>query len=140
MHLVCPACRAVNRVPDDRLGQQPKCGRCGRAVLDPHPVPLSTADFDVFIGRNELPVVVDFWAAWCGPCRMMAPVFEQVAQQLSTRVRFAKVDTEAEPALAQRYAIRSIPSLLLFRNGAEVDRVAGALDARALAGWLQRPR
>jgi thioredoxin 2 len=109
-------------------------------VLDPHPVSLSTADFDVFIGSNELPVVVDFWADWCGPCRMMAPIFEQVAQQLSTRVRFAKVDTEAEPALAQRYAIRSIPSLLLFRNGAEVDRIAGALDARALAGWLKRPR
>jgi len=140
MHLVCPACRAVNRVPDDRLGEQPKCGRCGSAVLDPHPVSLSTADFDVFIGSNELPVVVDFWADWCGPCRMMAPIFEQVAQQLSTRVRFAKVDTEAEPALAQRYAIRSIPSLLLFRNGAEVDRIAGALDARALAGWLKRPR
>jgi thioredoxin 2 len=140
MHLVCPACLTVNRVPDDRLGQQPKCGRCGNAVLDPRPVALSTADFDVFIGRNELPVVVDFWAAWCGPCRMMAPVFEQVAGQFATRTRFAKVDTEAQPALAQRFGIRSIPSLLLFRNGAEVDRVAGALDAGGLTAWLQRPR
>ena len=140
MHLVCPACLTVNRVPDDRLGRQPKCGRCGNAVLDPRPVALSTADFDVFIGRNELPVVVDFWAAWCGPCRMMAPVFEQVAGQFATRTRFAKVDTEAQPALAQRFGIRSIPSLLLFRNGAEVDRVAGALDAAGLTAWLQRPR
>ena len=140
MHLVCPACFAVNRIPDDRLGQHPKCGRCGSAVLDPRPVALSTADFDVFVGRNELPVVVDFWAAWCGPCRMMAPVFEQVAGQFATRTRFGKVDTEAQPALAQRFGIRSIPSLLLFRNGAEVDRVAGALDARGLTAWLQRPR
>jgi thioredoxin 2 len=140
MHLVCPACLTVNRVPDDRLGRQPKCGRCGNAVLDPRPVALSTADFDVFIGRNELPVVVDFWAAWCGPCRMMAPVFEQVAGQFATRTRFAKVDTEAQPALAQRFGIRSIPSLLLFRNGAEVDRVAGALDAAGLTAWLERPR
>lgn len=140
MHLVCPACFAVNRVPDDRLGQRPKCGRCGSAVLDPRPVALTAANLDTFVGRNDLPVVVDFWAAWCGPCRMMAPVFEQVAGQLATRVRFAKVDTEAEAALAQRFGIRSIPSLVLFKGGAEVDRVAGALDAARLTAWLQRAR
>jgi thioredoxin 2 len=140
MHLVCPACFAVNRVPDDRLAEQPKCGRCGGAVLDPRPVSLTTADFDVFIGRSDLPVVVDFWAAWCGPCRIMAPVFEQVARQFSTRVRFAKVDTESQPMLARRFGIRSIPGLLLFRNGAETDRIAGALDVHALTNWLQRQR
>jgi len=140
MHVVCPDCFSVNRVPDDRLAQHPKCGRCGSAVLDPRPVSLTAASFDTFVGRNDLPVVVDFWAAWCGPCRMMAPVFEQVAVQLSARVRFAKVDTEAEAALAQRFGIRSIPSLLLFKGGAEVDRVAGALDAVRLVAWLQRPR
>jgi thioredoxin 2 len=140
MRLVCPSCFSVNRVPDDRVDENPKCGKCGGAVLDPRPVSLSTADFDVFTARNDLPVVVDFWAAWCGPCRMMAPVFEQVARQLATRARFAKVDTEAQPALAQRFGIRSIPSLLLFRHGSEVDRVAGALDASPLTSWVQRPR
>lgn len=120
------------------MQEQPRCGRCGSAVLDPKPTSLSGADFDVFVGRNDLPVVVDFWAAWCAPCRAMAPVFAQVAQQMAGSVRFAKVDTEAQPALAQRYAIRSIPSLLLFRNGVEVDRAVGALDTAALTRWLER--
>jgi thioredoxin 2 len=138
MSLVCPHCFAVNRVPEERLGDDPKCGKCHQEVLDGKPVALTGATFDKFITRNDLPVAVDFWAEWCGPCKMFAPVFAQHAGEEKTRLRCAKLDTEAEPAIAQRYGIRSIPSLLLFKNGAEVDRVAGALDATRLRAWLQR--
>lgn len=138
MNLVCPRCRATNRVPDERLAQNPKCGKCGAPILDGAPVELSADSFGPFIARNDLPVVVDFWAPWCGPCKMMAPVFAQVAAELKTRLRFAKVDTEAEQGLAQQFGIRSIPTLALFKNGVEADRVAGALDAANLKSWLMR--
>ena len=138
MLIVCPQCSSVNRIPDERLGDDPKCGRCHSLLLDGKPVALSSKSFDTFISRNDLAVAVDFWAEWCGPCKMFAPVFAQAAAEHKTRMRFAKLDTEAEPAIAQRYGIRSIPSLLVFKHGQEADRTAGALDATRLRAWLSR--
>lgn len=136
MELVCPDCGAVNRVPDERLPDQPKCGKCAAVLLPGKPVDLGSARFDKFIGRSGLPVVVDFWAPWCGPCKMFAPVFSQAAADLNTRYRFVKVNTESEQALAAQYGIRSIPTLAIFRNGREVTRLSGALDAASLRQWL----
>jgi len=138
LHIVCAACRATNRVPPARLSEEPKCGKCHAPLLDGSPVELTDQSFDKFVQRNDLPVVVDFWADWCGPCKMMAPVFAQAARDQRTRLRFAKLDTEANPGIAQRYAIRSIPSLLLFKAGTEADRAVGALDAGRLRAWLSR--
>jgi len=138
MELVCPHCGAVNRVPAARLGDQPKCGKCAAPVLPAAPVDLGAAGFERFITRNELPVLVDFWAPWCGPCKQFAPTFSQLAGQYVGRVRFAKVNTEAEHALAARHGIRSIPTLALFKAGSEVDRVAGALPGGQLQAWLAR--
>ncbi|MDD3529411.1 MAG: thioredoxin TrxC [Gallionellaceae bacterium] len=138
MELVCPHCGAVNRVPEQRLGDQPRCGKCGGQVLPPAPIELAAGNFDRFIGRDGLPVLVDFWAPWCGPCKQFAPVFAQLAGQYVGGARFAKVDTEAEQALAARHGIRSIPTLALFKGGREVDRVAGALPAAQLAAWLRQ--
>ena len=136
MELVCPHCLAVNRVPEDRLGDAPVCGRCRAPVLTGAPLNLDTDTFEKFTTRNGLPVLVDFWAEWCGPCKAMAPVFERAAAAHATRVRFAKLDTEAHGAIAQRLGIRSIPTLVLFAEGREKARIAGAMDGSALARWI----
>jgi thioredoxin 2 len=138
MELVCPGCSAVNRVPDERLGDRPKCGKCGAQLLPGVPIDLTVSSFDRLIGRGGLPALVDFWASWCGPCKAMAPVFAQVAADLSTRFVFAKVNTEQEQQIAARHGIRSIPSLVLFKGGREVDRMAGAMEATGLRLWLAR--
>lgn len=138
LHAVCAQCGAVNRLPRARAEEGGSCGRCGAALLDGRVVSLRQDSFDAFVGRNDLPVVVDFWAQWCGPCRAMAPAFEQVARDARTHARLAKVDTDAEQTLAARFGIRSIPTLIRFEGGREVDRVSGALDARSLRAWVQR--
>jgi len=136
-HIVCPQCSSVNRVPVARLGDRPVCGRCKAKLFAGHPVELTAANFETQVGRSGLPVLVDFWAPWCGPCRTMAPVFVEAAGLLEPRVRLAKLDTEAEGALAARYRVQSIPTLALFRGGREVARQAGAMPLQALLGWVR---
>jgi thioredoxin 2 len=136
--VACPHCHALNRVPPTRLAQAPTCGKCKRPLFDGHPMPLDTAHFDVHFGRNAIPLLVDFWAPWCGPCRVMAPEFEKAAAQMEPYVRVAKVDTEAEPTLGQRFGIRSIPTLALFVGGREVARQPGAMSAADIVRWTRQ--
>jgi thioredoxin 2 len=137
-HLACPACNAVNRVPEARLGQHPRCGKCRQPLFSGKPLDLNAGNFAVNIQRGDLPVLVDFWAEWCGPCKMMAPQFAQAAQLLEPVARLAKLDTEAEPQLAAQFNIRSIPTLILFRGGREVARHSGAMGAQDIVRWYRQ--
>ena len=137
LHIVCPACASVNSLPLARLTQGPRCGKCKNMLFTGHPVELTSATFERHISRNDIPVVVDFWAAWCGPCKMMAPAFEQVAARLEPRVRLAKLNTELEQAIAQQFKIMSIPTLAIFRGGRDIARQSGALDINSLMSWVQ---
>lgn len=136
-HIVCPHCDAVNRVATARLADQPVCGKCTRELFLGKPLDVTSARFSRHLERNDIPVLVDFWAAWCGPCKMMAPAYHQAAQRLEPGVRLLKVDTEAVQDVAARYNIRSIPTLALFRNGREVARQPGAMDKANIVNWVQ---
>ena len=136
-HIVCPFCSAVNRIPAQKLGKSPACGKCHKALFDGHPVTLNTGNFQKHINRNDVPVVVDFWAPWCGPCKMMAPAFEQAAVELSPNVRLAKLNTEDEQTIGAHLNIRSIPTMVIFKNGREVSRQAGAMSAADIKSWVQ---
>lgn len=138
LHIVCPHCDAVNRIPSPRLGDGPKCGRCHRPLFSATPVELSDERFARHVTRGDLPLLVDFWAPWCAPCRMMAPAFAEAARALEPRVRLAKVNTEEEQRVAAQFGIRSIPTLVLFLGGREVARQAGAMAAPDIQGWVQR--
>lgn len=137
LHVVCPHCGTTNRVPRERLAEGGSCGRCKEPLFAGHPAEVDEAGFRAQVEQSDLPVVVDFWAPWCGPCRAMAPAYEQAARALEPQVRFLKVNTDQEQVLAGRMGIRGIPTLAIFRGGREIARQSGAIDARALTAWVQ---
>ncbi len=137
-HVVCPHCAGVNRVPADRLAGGGRCGRCKQPLFTGRPLEIGSAAFETQLTRSDIPLLVDFWAPWCGPCRMMAPAFEQAARQLEPQVRLLKVNTEEQQGLGARFGIRSIPTMILFAGGREVARMSGALDASGILAWTRQ--
>lgn len=136
LHIVCPHCGAINRVATNRLGHSAKCGKCKQPLFTAQPIELTSANFQQHTQRSDIPVVVDFWAPWCAPCRMMAPAFEQAAAQLEPQVRLAKLNTEHDQMIAAHYAIRSIPTLAIFKHGRELARQPGAMDLATIVRWV----
>ena len=138
MRVICPHCLSVNNVPQKESYKKANCGKCKQSLLDNKPVELTNANFDEVVVNSDIPVIIDFWAPWCGPCKMMAPVFEKTAQNFPLKTLFAKVNTEDEQALGARFGIRSIPTLIVFKNGKELERISGALDATSLSSLVSK--
>jgi len=138
MRVVCPHCLSVNNVPQKESYKKANCGRCKGSLLDTKPMELNDSNFDEVIANSDIPVIVDFWAPWCGPCQMMAPNFERSATRFPLKARYAKVNTENAPAVSSRFGIRSIPTLIVFKNGQEVHRVSGALDEASLSQMVSQ--
>lgn len=138
MRVICPHCNSVNNIPQKDSYKKANCGKCKGSLLEKNLIELSTSNFDEVIVNSEIPVIVDFWAPWCGSCKMMAPTFESVSKKYPLKMLFAKVNTEQEQQLGAMYNIRSIPTLVIYKNGQEIDRVSGALDANSLDSLVQR--
>ncbi|NPA03538.1 MAG: thioredoxin TrxC [Epsilonproteobacteria bacterium] len=138
LNIVCPSCLAVNRIPFKEHYSKANCGKCGYNLLDTRPIELNLENFQPMITKNDIPVIVDFWAPWCGPCQMMAPNFEEAAKQFPLKARFAKLNTELYPQIAATYAIRGIPTMIAFKQGEELDRVSGALTTPQIERWVNR--
>lgn len=137
IHITCPHCEAINRLPHNKLTQHPNCGKCHQQLFVGKPLELTNVSFSTVIKNTDVPVVIDFWAPWCGPCKMMAPIFEQVAKIIEPQARLAKLNTETAQSIAANYGIRSIPTLIVFKKEKEVARQAGALDQNALTQFIQ---